>query len=71
MAGFVKKHEIKLKPLLYGGTGIDSSNPNMPDSGFERYEAGSRNMLAIAHEKPAIMIMLFQLASDHTHHIIN
>lgn len=48
VAGFVKKHEIKLKPLLYGGTGIDSSNPNMPDSGFERYEAGSRNMLAIA-----------------------
>ena len=46
--GILKKHEIKLKPLLYGGTGIDSSNPNMPDSGFERYEAGSRNMLAIA-----------------------
>ena len=47
-SGFMKRNDIELKPLLYGGTGIDSANHDMPASGSERYEAGSLNLLAIA-----------------------
>lgn len=48
IAGFVKRRELKFEPLLYGGTGVESANLYMPEDGNERYEAGSRNMLAIA-----------------------
>lgn len=48
VAGFVKRRELKFNPLLYGGTGSDSANLDMPSESVERYEAGSRNILAIA-----------------------
>lgn len=48
VAGFVKRKEIEFSPLLYGGTGTDSANPQMPSSGSSRYEAGSRNILGIS-----------------------
>lgn len=48
IAGFICNGDIKLKPLIYGGTGIDSGNPNVPDTIPERYEVGSQNIMAIA-----------------------
>lgn len=48
ISGFVCNGDIKPKPLIYGGAGIDSSNPNVPDTIPERYEVGSQNIMAIA-----------------------
>lgn len=39
--------DIKLNPLLYGGTGIKSEDEEMPIDMPERYEAGSPNLLGI------------------------
>ena len=48
IAGFICNGDIKLKPLIYGGTGVDSANPDVPDTIPERYEVGSQNVMAIA-----------------------
>jgi cysteine desulfurase family protein len=48
IAGFICNPNIRLEPLIYGGTGTDSANPEMPDTFPERYEAGSQNIMAIA-----------------------
>lgn len=48
VAGFITEKNCKIKPLLYGGTGIDSANTSMPESVPEKYEAGSPNIHAIA-----------------------
>ena len=48
VAGFVMKKDLQLKPLLYGGTGLHSASLEMPESLPERFEAGSRNIYAIA-----------------------
>jgi len=48
VAGFICNGDIKPRPLIYGGTGIDSASRNVPDTIPERYEVGSRNILAIA-----------------------
>ncbi len=38
----------RAKPLLYGGSGSDSKNPDMPDYLPDRLEAGTHNMPGIA-----------------------
>lgn len=48
IAGFICRGDIHLKPLLFGGTGIDSINPSVPESIPERFEVGSPNIMAIA-----------------------
>lgn len=48
VAGFICNGDIKPKPLLYGGTGIDSANQSLPDTIPERYEVASPNIMAIA-----------------------
>lgn len=48
IGGFIAKQDIKLLPLIYGGTGIESANQEMPDEIPIRYEAGSHNIHAIA-----------------------
>ena len=48
IAGFVTNHKCKLKSLIYGGTGIDSKNPYMPEEMPTKYEAGSHNIYAIS-----------------------
>ena len=53
-AGVMLRKGIRLRPLLYGGTGVDSANPDMPDVAPLRYEAGSRNMLALAGLRAAL-----------------
>ncbi|MCR0174003.1 aminotransferase class V-fold PLP-dependent enzyme [[Clostridium] innocuum] len=48
ISGFVMKPELKLPPVLFGGTGYDSANQNMPDCLPERFEIGTVNILGIA-----------------------
>lgn len=48
VSGVIVKKDLSLKPLIYGGTGIDSANQEMPEGFPERYEAGSHNILAIS-----------------------
>lgn len=48
LGGLLMSPGATLKPLIYGGTGVDSANPLLPDEIPERYEVGSQNILAIA-----------------------
>lgn len=48
IAGFVMKTTIKLEPVLFGGTGYDSSNPDMPESIPEKFEMGTLNIVGVA-----------------------
>lgn len=48
ISGFVMNPEIKLPPVLYGGTGFESANQDMPESLPERFEMGTLNISGIA-----------------------
>lgn len=48
ISGFAMKPNIDLEPILYGGTGYDSTNQDMPDSLPERYEMGTLNIAGVA-----------------------
>lgn len=48
IAGFLMKQEINLPPVLFGGTGFDSANQDMPKTLPERYEMGTLNLSGIA-----------------------
>lgn len=47
IAGFIKLKDDILYNYIFGGTGSDTMNPEMPKSGYEAYEAGSPNIVAI------------------------
>jgi len=47
VAGFIKLTDTKLKIVEFGGTGSDSLNLNMPEVLPSKYEAGSKNVVAI------------------------
>ena len=47
IAGFIKNYKPKLRSCIFGGTGSDSLNLNMPDEEPIKYEAGSKNIVAI------------------------
>jgi len=48
IGGFICAPNARPDPLLYGGTGADSANPDLPEFLPERYEVGSPNIAAIA-----------------------
>ena len=48
ISGFVMKPEIKLPPILFGGTGTESANQSMPDSLPEHFEMGTLNISGVA-----------------------
>lgn len=48
IGGFIANASIKLPPLIYGGTGVESANQDMPNEIPIKYEAGSHNILAIS-----------------------
>lgn len=48
IAGFIIDNNDPLRHLLYGGTGVDSANPDLPSTIPERFEVGSQNVQAIA-----------------------
>lgn len=47
IGGYIYNKKISLAPLLYGGTGINSEDEEMPKELPERFEAGSPNILGI------------------------
>lgn len=48
ISGFVMKPTYKLSPVLFGGTGFDSANQDMPSSLPERFEIGTMNSQGVA-----------------------
>ncbi len=48
IGGFIKKNELKPIPMLFGGTGVESANQDMPHDEPARYEMGSQNILSIS-----------------------
>lgn len=48
ISGFVMNPSIVLEPVLFGGTGFESANQNMPTSLPERYEMGTGNIAGMA-----------------------
>lgn len=48
ISGFVKNKNTNLPTFLFGGTGVESANQNMPEEMPYKYEMGSQNIQAIA-----------------------
>lgn len=48
VSGFVMNPSVKLQSILYGGTGMESANQDMPNSLPERFEMGTLNISGIA-----------------------
>ena len=48
VGGIITKEAKMLKPLIYGGTGLDSKNKDMPEQIPVKLEAGSANIQSIA-----------------------
>ncbi len=48
ISGFIMNPEIQLEPVIFGGTGFESANQDMPNSLPERYEMGTINTLGLA-----------------------
>ncbi len=48
ISGFVMSPEIKLPAVIFGGTGYESANQDMPDSIPEKYEMGTLNISGVA-----------------------
>ena len=48
ISGFVMKPDIEIPSILFGGTGFDSANQNMPKSLPEKFEIGTLNIVGIA-----------------------
>lgn len=48
ISGFVMNPSITLEPVLFGGTGYDSANQDMPATIPERYEMGTLNIVGIS-----------------------
>lgn len=48
ISGFAMKADFKLEPVLFGGTGFESANQDMPNDIPQRYEMGTLNIAGIA-----------------------
>ncbi len=48
ISGFLMNSTVEVPTFLYGGTGIDSANQDMPQDIPARYEMGTPNMVALA-----------------------
>ena len=48
ISGFVMDPAIKFPPIIFGGTGYESANQDMPDSLPQKYEMGTLNISGIA-----------------------
>ena len=48
ISGFVMNPAVKLPSVLFGGTGFDSANQDMPESLPQKYEMGTLNISGIA-----------------------
>ncbi len=57
IGGFIDVNQLKLNSVIAGGTGSDSLNLNMPIKSPDRYEAASKNIVAIAGLNAALKIV--------------
>lgn len=48
ISGFLMQPSLELPPVLFGGTGYDSANQDMPESFPEKYEMGTLNIVGVA-----------------------
>lgn len=48
IGGLILKNTLDINPLLYGGTGIDSANQELPKELPAKFEVGSQNILSIS-----------------------
>lgn len=48
ISGFVMNPEKKFQPVIFGGTGFESANQDMPNSLPQRYEMGTLNISGIS-----------------------
>ena len=48
ISGFVMEPSIKFPTVLFGGTGLESANQDMPESLPEKYEMGTLNISGVA-----------------------
>jgi len=55
VSGFLMNIAVELPTVLYGGTGIDSANQDMPNDIPARYEMGTPNMVAVAGLHAALL----------------
>ena len=58
ISGFVMEPSIKLPSVLFGGTGHESANQDMPESLPEKYEMGTMNIAGIAGLNAALKWIL-------------
>ena len=55
VSGFLMNPAVDLPTVLYGGTGVDSANQDMPKDLPARYEMGTPNMMAVAGLHAALL----------------
>lgn len=63
ISGFWMKPDYDLPPILFGGTGFDSANQDMPSILPERYEMGTLNIAGIAGLNAALKWIKSQTVS--------
>lgn len=64
ISGFVMKPAMDLPPILFGGTGYDSANQNMPESLPEKYEMGTLNIVGIAGLNASLKWIMGKTVND-------
>ena len=62
ISGFLMKPDFDLSPVLFGGTGYDSANQEMPERLPEKYEMGTLNIVGIAGINAALKWIKAQTA---------
>lgn len=65
VAGFIVVHDMKIEPVIRGGTGSDSLSADMPECLPGRYEAGSPNVVAISSLIASIKWLKSQNVAEH------
>ena len=78
ISGFIMDPAIDLPPVIFGGTGFESANQNMPLSLPERYEMGTMNISGIAGLNAALkwgldqgIETIWQKEQDHRNKLIS
>lgn len=78
VAGFICNGDVKPKPLLFGGTGIESANQDLPRTIPEIYEVASPNIMAIAGLNAALkwnstmgIENIYSKEKEHHHQLLN
>lgn len=54
ISGFVMNPAVKLPAIIFGGTGYESANQDMPESIPEKYEMGTLNIVGVAGLNAAV-----------------